>query len=69
MVTIFKENLNLWLLRIFYSSIMFIFKTAKKAFHGGGTNFFPQIYGRLFYMGSNDQIMQLEKKFHKCIFQ
>ena len=27
MVTIFKENLNLQLLRIFYSSVIFIFET------------------------------------------
>ena len=29
----------------------------KKAFHGRA-NLFGQIYGRLFYMGSNDQLMQ-----------
>ena len=32
----------------------------KKALHGG-TNFFGQIYGGTFYMGTNDQIMQGEK--------
>ena len=29
----------------------------KKAFHWG-TKFFGQIYGGMFYMGTNDQIMQ-----------
>ena len=29
----------------------------KKALHGG-TNFLWQIYGAMFYMGTNDQIMQ-----------
>ena len=29
----------------------------KKALHGG-TNFFGQIYGGMFYIGTNDQIMQ-----------
>ena len=27
MVTVFKENLNLWLPLIFYSSVMFVFET------------------------------------------
>ena len=29
----------------------------KEALHGG-TNFFRQIYGEMFYMGTNDLIMQ-----------
>ena len=29
----------------------------KKVLHGG-TNFFGQIYGGFFYMGTNDQVMQ-----------
>ena len=29
----------------------------KKALHGR-TNFFRQMYGRMFYMGTNDHIMQ-----------
>ena len=29
----------------------------KKALHGG-TNFFGQIFGSMFYMGTNDQIMR-----------
>ena len=32
----------------------------KKALHGGA-NFFGQIYGGMFYMGTNDQIMQRGK--------
>ena len=32
----------------------------QKALHGG-TNVFRQIYGGMFYMGTNDQIMQGEK--------
>ena len=32
----------------------------KKALHGG-TNIFEQIYGGMFYMGTNDQSMQGEK--------
>ena len=30
---------------------------AKKALHGG-TNVFAQIYGEMFHVGTNDQIMQ-----------
>ena len=42
----------------------------KKALHGE-RNLFGQIYEGIFYMGTNDQIMQGEGggRFCKCIFQ
>ena len=40
----------------------------KKALHGG-TSVFEQIYGEMFYVGTNDQIIQVEtlmiKRFHR----
>ena len=42
----------------------------QEALHGG-TNFFGQIYGGMFYMGTNDQIMQrgklMVKRFQRSI--
>ena len=39
----------------------------KKALHEE-THLFRQTYGGMFYIGTNDKIMQGEEKFQKCIF-